>query len=296
MAEPSSPSIADPGAAGPLASPDAPPSAGDGGGEEAARITEIWRTVLTGDDKGLPRLRRIWGAIPSSPRCKLCAAPFRGPGRIVTRVMMHGPSQVNPLLCNACFGQIRKIPGGAELDISVLFAYIRGSTGLAERTSAGAFRQLVEQFYLRAAKAIEDNDGVIDKFLGDGIMALFIPVIAGPHHADRAIVAGEAVLRAVADRPLVEGGVRVGVGVATGEAFVGAIGARDRLDFTALGDTVNVAARLGGEAGAGELLVSRRAWTEAGRTDAVVPRTLPVRGRSEAIEVIVLGSPPAVVA
>src|SRR5207247_2549302 len=80
---------------------------------------------------------------------------------------------------------------------------------------------------------------------------LFIPVISGSEHAIRAIEAGEAVLRAVEDRALVAGGVQIGVGVHTGEAFVGTVGADDRLDFTALGDTVNVAARPGTEAGAG---------------------------------------------
>ncbi len=203
---------------------------------------------------------------------------------------MHGASTVSPLLCNACFGQIRKAPGGAEIPISVLFADIRGSTGIAERTSAADFRRLVEVFYRRAATAIDDHDGVVDKFLGDGIMALFIPVITGEMLARRAIEAGEAVLRAVADPELVEGGIRVGVGVHAGDAFVGAIGSDDRLDFTALGDTVNVAARLGSEAGAGELLVSATAWKAAGREDVAEHRELSVKGRTEPLEVIVLTS------
>src|SRR5256885_11068522 len=112
---------------------------------------------------------------------------------------MHGPSTANPMLCSLCFGQLRNGPGGAEIDISVLFADIRGSTGIAERTSAGEFRRLVQQFYLRAAKAIHEHDGIVDKFLGDGIMALFIPIVTGVLHAIRAIEAGEAVLPVVAD-------------------------------------------------------------------------------------------------
>src|SRR3954447_17088297 len=232
---------------------------------ETDRATEEWRRMLTGDDRSLPRLRRMLGAIPSSPRCKMCAAPFRGPGGLVTRVLQHGQSTANPLMCTACFGHLRKMPGGAEVDLSVLFADIRGSTGIAERTSAGEFRRLVQQFYLRAAKAIHEHDGIVDKFLGDGIMALLIPIVTGERHATRAIEAGEAVLRAVADRHLVAGVVQVGVGVHTGDAFVGTVGTDERLDFTALGDTVNVAARLGSDAGAGELLVSSMAWKAAGR-------------------------------
>ena len=258
--------------------------------------TEIWRQVLTGTDQSLPRLRRIWSLIPASPRCKLCAAPFRGPGRLITKVMMHGPSSSNPLLCNACFGQIRKFPGGAEVEISVLFADIRGSTGIAERTSAAEFRQLVQHFYHRAAKAIDDNGGVIDKFLGDGIMVLFIPVVAGEGHARHAVEAGEALLTAVADPMLVDGGVRVGVGVHTGEAFVGAMGTDDKLDFTALGDTVNVAARLGSEAGPGELLVTGTAWRAAGRGEPDDRRELAVKGREAPLEIVVVRAGMAVAA
>ena len=244
--------------------------------------------MLTGSDRSLPRLRRMLGSIPSSPRCKMCAAPFRGPGGFVTKVFQHGPSASNPLLCNACFGELRKHPGGAEVEISVLFADIRGSTGIAERTSAAEFRRLVQQFYFRAAKAIDQSDGIVDKFLGDGIMALFIPVMSGEMHARRAVEAGEALIRAVASPELVNGGVRVGAGVHTGLAFVGTVGSDDKLDFTALGDTVNVAARLGSDAGAGELFVSTAAWQAAGRAGDAERRELTVKGRTEPLDVIVV--------
>ena len=246
--------------------------------------------MLTGTDRALPRMRRIFGSLPSSPRCKLCGAPFHGVGSVATRIVQHGPSASNPLLCNMCFGGIRKMPGGAEIEISVLFADIRGSTGIAERTSAGEFGRLVQRFYRRAAAAIDRNGGIIDKFLGDGIMVLFLPVITGEQHARRAVEAGEALLQTVTDAELVEGGVRVGAGVHSGLAFVGALGSDDKLDFTALGDTVNVAARLGSDAGAGELLVSSVAWAAAGRTDQAEHRQLAVKGRTQALDVVVLGT------
>jgi adenylate cyclase len=253
--------------------------------------TEEWRTILMGDDKQLPNLRRRLGRLPSDPRCKLCATPFRGPGRLLTKLINHGPSQSNPLLCSLCFRHLRDSPGGAEIELTVLFADIRGSTGLAERTSAADFRRLVQQFYFRAAKAIHDHDGIVDKFLGDGIMALFLPVVTGGKHAALAIDAGEAMLKEVRDPQLVVGGVGVGVGVHTGEAFVGTVGSDERLDFTALGDTVNVAARLGSDAGAGELLVSASAWRAAGRDEAGVERRrLAVKGRTEPLQVVVIRS------
>jgi adenylate cyclase len=255
------------------------------------QLSEAWRVILTGEDPGLPRLRRFWSRIPSPPRCKLCASPFSGPGRVLTKVMMHGVSTANPLLCNACFGSLRKQPGGAEIELSVLFADIRGSTGIAERTSAADFSRLVQKFYRRAAKAVDAHDGIVDKFLGDGIMVLFIPVISGDAHARRAIDAGRTMLEAVAERELVDGGVRVGVGIHTGTAFVGTVGSDDRLDFTALGDTVNVAARLGSDAGAGELLVSVAAWRAAGGAEAAEHRSVSLKGRAEPLEVVVVRSP-----
>src|SRR4029079_12561753 len=113
-------------------------------------LTEIWRSVLSGEDPSLPALRRRFRRIPSDPRCKMCAAPFRGPGKLITRLMMHGQSSSTPMLCNLCFGNIRKGPGGAELEISVLFADIRGSTGIAERASAGGVPRPAPRFYLGA--------------------------------------------------------------------------------------------------------------------------------------------------
>jgi adenylate cyclase len=250
--------------------------------------------MLNGDDPHLPQIRRMWKRVPSSPRCKMCNAPFGGVGRVATKLFMHGPSNVNPLLCSMCFRSMRDHPGGAEVQIAVLFADIRGSTGIAERTTASGFGRLVQQFYSKAARAIEEHNGILDKFLGDGIMALFLPVFSGQLFVGPAIETGQAILREVDDPELVAGGVRVGVGVHFGDAYVGAIGSDDRLDFTALGDTVNVAARLGAAAGAGELFVSDAAWRAAGMDEAAPRRQLEVKGRSEALEVIVLGASTAV--
>jgi adenylate cyclase len=145
----------------------------------------------------------------------------------------------NPLLCKACFGSLAKRGGGAEVEISVLFADVRGSTGLAERISPDKFRRLLQDYYVSASRAIDQNGGIVDKFLGDGVMALFIPV---KNHAGRAIEAGRAVLASAERDGLVAKGLMIGAGVHTGEAFVGVVGANERVDFTALGDTVNVRA------------------------------------------------------
>ena len=196
----------------------------------------------------------------------------------------------NPLLCKACFGHLSQRGGGAELEISVVFADIRGSTGLAERTSATGFRGLIQSYYRSAAVAIDDNGGIVDKFLGDGVMALFIPVISGENHAARAIMGGRAILAAVEHDGLARKGLMVGAGVHTGEAFVGVVGSDEKTDFTALGDTVNIAARLGGLAGPGELLVSRTAWDRAGLAEPAAQREVDIAGRTGNLAVVSTGA------
>jgi len=252
--------------------------------------TEKWRAMLTGEDPTLDDVRRFWRRLPAAPRCKVCASPTEGIGGAVARLLWHGPIHDNPLLCKACFGKMSGHPGGAELDISVVFADVRGSTGLAERSSASEFGGLIQAYYHSAAKAVDDNGGIIDKFLGDGVMALFIPFISGENHAARAIGAGRAILAAVERDGLGARGLMVGAGVHSGQAFVGVVGGGEKTDFTALGDTVNIAARLGGLAGPGELLVSQAAWDSAGLDSASERRDVEIAGREGALTVVVTGA------
>jgi adenylate cyclase len=254
------------------------------------RGTAMWRALLTGEDPSLHQVRRLWRHVPAAPRCKVCASPSQGLGGVVARIFWHGPMRDNPLLCKACFGALAQHPGGAELEISVVFADVRGSTGLAERTSAAAFRGLIQSYYRSAAVAIDENGGIVDKFLGDGVMALFIPVIAGENHAERAIAGGRAILSAMERDGLVAKGLMVGAGVHSGEAFVGVVGGDEKTDFTALGDTVNIAARLGGVAGPGELLVSRHTWDRAGLAAPPVQREIEIAGRTGTLAVVSTGA------
>jgi adenylate cyclase len=260
-------------------------------GQEVERPTEdanttMWRGLLTGVDPRLLQIRRFWRHVPAAPRCKVCASPFHGIGGAIARLVWHGPIPNNPLLCKACFGSLSQRVGGAEVEISVMFADIRGSTGLAERIGAGAFRRLVQDYYRVTSSAIEANGGIVDKFLGDGVMALFVPVIAGERHAARAIAAGRQVLRSVHEGGLGRKGILVGAGIHSGEAFVGVVGSGEKVDFTALGDTVNVAARLGQLAGPGELLVSRDAWDRADIGSPPASRDVVIAGREGQLPVV----------
>jgi len=148
---------------------------------------EMWEQMLTGSYPRLHGMRKMWGALPSPPRCKLCNAPFRGPGGVLMRAIAYGPSPLNRRLCKWCLRAIHKNPGGAEVEISVLFADVRGSTAIAEHMLPEEFSRLISRFYGAAAEVIDERDGIVDKFVGDSAVALFIPGFAGSDHAAAAI-------------------------------------------------------------------------------------------------------------
>ncbi|HEX2765332.1 MAG TPA: adenylate/guanylate cyclase domain-containing protein [Candidatus Limnocylindria bacterium] len=245
-----------------------------------------WRSILLGEHPELQRMRRFFRHLPSDPRCKLCLAPQAGFGPIVS-LFGFGRYPANPQLCNACFRSAQKHPGGATLDIAALFADIRGSTGLAESMSPSAYSVAVSDYLRSASRAIREGGGLVDKLLGDGVMGLFLPGFAGERYVSRAVEAGRAILG--------EARLPVGVGIHTGPAWVGFVGGLDDvMDFTALGDAVNVASRLGSEAGGGEILLSA-ATVEAAKipTEGLTAQRLELRGREEALEAWIERTPGA---
>jgi adenylate cyclase len=257
---------------------------------------EEWELILTGNARGVAFIRRLMGAIPAGPRCKLCQAPFGRPGRMLVRLLGAGQSPLNRRLCKLCVRSLHKKPGGAEVEVSILFADVRGSTGLAERMSPEEFSRLIARFYGTAAGVVDGHDGLIDKFVGDAAVALFIPGFAGDDHAAAAVAAGRQLVEETTNDGG-EPGVPVGVGVHTGVSFVGTVGEGDAVDFTALGDTVNAAARIASLAGAGELLVSDVTARAADLDPSGLERrTLELRGREQPLDVWVASAERSVAA
>jgi len=245
--------------------------------------SEQWGKVLTDGHAPLVRARRVFRYLPSAPRCKMCNNPFGGLAGHVLAAAGFRPSRKNPNLCTRCCDALP--PGGAEVDIAVLFADVRGSTALGERVVAADFAALLNRFYVAATRTLMRHDAVIDKLIGDEVMAFFVQGISGPQYRRRAVQAGTELLHAVgygsANGPWLELGVAVNAGV----AYVGNVGA-EVVDFTALGDTVNVAARMQQDAAGGELIVA------GGVADELVAhaprRTLTLRGREQPMEAFVL--------
>lgn len=249
---------------------------------------EFWRDFLSGGHSKERVGRRIFKLIPHAPRCRLCAAPFEGAGAPLMRLIGKTPSDKNPNWCNSCFVFMSDHHGGAEIEVTMLFADVRGSTALAEGMPSADFRALMDRFYDTAATVIFDNDGIVDKFVGDELVSMFFPLLSGERHAARAVDAARALLEATGHADPGGPWVPIGAGVHTGVAWVGAVGTGTRTELTALGDAVNTTARLASAAAAGEILVTAEAAAATGLDSNLERRSLELRGKQQITEVVAL--------
>jgi adenylate cyclase len=245
-----------------------------------------WREFLAQPDDLMRFGRHVFTRLPSDPRCRLCAAPFAGPGGRVMRLIGKRPSDSNPNVCTSCQNNLIKHHGGAEVDGTMLFADVRGSTALAEVMSATAFHDLMERYYRVASRTVIEHDGAVDKFVGDELVAMFYPGLSGQNHVGRAVDAARSLLRATGHGAAGGPWVPVGAGVHTGRVWFGAVGEDPHVELTALGDPVNVAARLAGAARPGEVLVSADAARAAGLDTELPRRALALKGKAEPVEVV----------
>lgn len=255
-------------------------------------VEDLWRTYLTtGKFERERRQRHLFRWLPGTPRCKNCYAPFGGAGGTVVR-LLYGkqPSNLNPQLCNVCEQFARRYQGGAEIELSLLFADVRGSTNLAEGMSPLDYSRLINRFYNAATHVLVRSDALIDKIVGDQVVAMFVPGFAGPRHARRALEAAQEILRATGHARPEGPWIPLGAGVHTGTAFVGSVGTEGGTsDITVLGDAANTTARLASAARQGEVLISDAAYTAAGlHLGQLERRHLQLKGKTEPVLVHVL--------
>jgi class 3 adenylate cyclase len=176
-------------------------------------------------------------------------------------------------------------------DVTVLFCDVRGFTSLAERSTPEAIVELVNSFYTLTIDAVFKHSGTVDKFLGDGAMAVFGAPIPDADHPERAVRAALALRDGIADlsRRRAEAGkepVAVGIGISTGEVVAGTVGTADRMEYTVLGDSVNLASRLESGAGPGQILITRHTFElTSGVVDARTLGVLRVKGKEQQVEV-----------
>jgi adenylate cyclase len=150
--------------------------------------------------------------------------------------------------------------GGRRAEITTLFADIRGFTSFSESMDPETLVSVLNSYLAWAARAILEEEGTIDKFLGDAIMAWFNAPIPQPDHTLRAVRAALAIREGIMalhrDMPP-EYQLSFGVGIHSGEALLGLVGTQERLDYTAIGDCVNTAKRLQENAARGQILISQ---------------------------------------
>jgi adenylate cyclase len=265
-------------------------------------IEEAWHTYLTTgnlpDFVGAPwyhakRFRRLFRQLPADPRCRLCYYPFEGIGGAMMRhIFGIFPSKLNPHLCNSCEWFAEEYHGGAEIELTILFADVRGSTHLAEKMKPREFSQLINRFYNATTKILFDTEAMVEKLIGDEVTAFYTPGFSGPHHAAVAIEAAREILEATGHHLTSGPWIPVGIGIHTGLAYVGSVSSDSGVtNIGVLGDTANTGARLASYARAGEVYISQAAAVAAGLdTSGLDMRHLELKGRSEPVEVWVLGA------
>ncbi len=189
-----------------------------------------------------------------APQCGICGTLLAGPLRHVFRIAGIKRSARNPNLCSRCDTHVQE---GRLVEVTVLFADLSSFTELTHDLGAERTHEVVDAFLRAASGIITQHGGFIDKFIGDAVMALYNVPIKYNDHARRAVAAAlelQAAMAGLSDRFQMK--LRAAVGIASGFARVGRLGSEESKDFTAIGDVVNVAARLEAKTNPGEILMS----------------------------------------
>jgi adenylate cyclase len=149
---------------------------------------------------------------------------------------------------------------GERQEITTLFADIRGFTSYSEKSDPEKVVEVINRYFALAVAAVDRQGGIIDKYLGDAVLAHFnTPLRPVPAHAWRAVLAGWELKQAIEEhlrRVSNQDRLHVGIGINTGEAVVGNVGAEGRMEYTAIGDAVNLAKGLQESAKGGQILLS----------------------------------------
>jgi adenylate cyclase len=200
----------------------------------------------------------------SSPQlaaqCSLCGTMLSGALSAVYRTFGIKRSPRNPNICTRCSTHVEE---GRMVEISVLFADLSSFTEMTHDLGAEKTHAVVDAFLRMATEVLVKHGAFIDKYVGDAVMALFNVPIRHDDHALRAVSAAtelSAALKTLGANFSLD--LKASIGIATGFARVGRLGSDDSKDYTAIGDVVNLAARLQGKASAGEVLISQESFAK----------------------------------
>jgi len=249
--------------------------------DEVQDFSPFWHQMLSTEHPMLRRGRQLFRLLSptATDRCRLCYAGFDGFTAPALRLIGRGRWRRNPHVCEKCETVFAEKRGGTELDIAVLYADVRGSTQIAAQMRPAEFAGLMQRFFRTATTVFDRSDAIVDKMVGDEVIALYLPGLAGPGYRKCAIDDGLELLRVTGHADPQGPWLPIGVGVHAGKAFVGSIGIEGgNYQFTALGDAMNFGARLVSAAGRGEMIVSKAALEGAGDDLAVEHRSLELKG------------------
>lgn len=251
---------------------------------------EFWRELF---EKGNPMhhgARTLFRAIPTDPRCMFCHSPFDGLGGRLMPVIGRDRSREDPRLCNACIKEGQEHPGGAQVDLATLFADMRGSTTTAERIGDQAFSDLINKFFRVSSDVLIGSGALLGRLAGDEAIGYFVPGFVGPEYAQAALNSAKDLLRATGHADDDGPWIPLGIGVHAGHGYVGLVGnPGEAMELTALGDDINVGARLADAAGVGEIVASLRLCEMIGlATDDLEHRKLELKGKAAPVDAVVI--------
>ncbi len=242
----------------------------------------LWRATHGGQEPWgeLSRMTAHYAEVGTATRCKVCGLSIRGPlGWLNRSIWGVLPMSKHPDLCNLCR------VGDRVLEVTVLFADARGFTTFAEGRPPDEVAEAMNRMFEGCVSTLLEHDAIVDKLMGDAVMAIFGAPIIRPDHSEQAVAAALAIQEKAAQFfPADWTGACVRMGVNRGAAFVGRMGSGDIKDYTAVGDAVNVAQRLQTEAEPGEVLVSESVYVSVrDRFPDAERRVLTVKGREEPV-------------
>jgi adenylate cyclase len=204
-----------------------------------------------------------------APQCGICGTLLAGPLARVFRVLGIKRSPRNPNICSRCDTHVHE---GQLVEMTVLFADLSSFTELTQDLGAERTHEVVDAFLKTASAAITAHGGFIDKYIGDAVMALFNVPVRRADHARQAVAAAlelQSGMAVFSERFHMD--LKAAVGIASGWARVGRLGSAESKDVTAIGDVVNLAARLESQTRPGEILVSRDVYDQVAADFPGVP-------------------------
>ncbi|MGH2794485.1 MAG: adenylate/guanylate cyclase domain-containing protein [Actinomycetota bacterium] len=250
-----------------------PPTAVDH--EVSQVLAKLAEAASRGVEVAISELRKLHSVLVQKERNTVALSKYLSP-QVARSVVTEGPMEPT------------------KVEVSVVFTDIRGFTTLSETTEVATLGTLLNEHLAAMSELVLEHDGIVDKFIGDAVMAVFGAPVTIEDHARKAVDCAQAMIAKQAELNAVWTGAGhppfgVGIGVNTGNAMAGAVGGT-KLEYTVVGDAVNVAQRLNSLAGPAEVVISAETAAAAGLQQTEF-ETVSVKGREQPVRVLRIGAP-----